>query len=84
MGARTRAELNSNGLPTEAYWRGRATRSRLCAAATSKDEVREALLNIAIMYDAMADRAARREARAQRRNSVRKWRSPSIEPSAKS
>jgi hypothetical protein len=33
------------------------------------DDLREVLLNIGIMYDALADRAAGREARADRRSS---------------
>jgi len=41
------------------------------AASITTDEAREALLNIAILYDSMADRAARREARARRRETKR-------------
>ena len=66
MSAQKSPALARTGLPTEAYWRARADRSRQCAASMVTDEVREALVNIAIMYDALADRAARREVRARR------------------
>jgi hypothetical protein len=54
-----------NGLRSAAYWRQRAETARLCAADMTNDEVRATLLDIAIIYDSMADRAARREGRAK-------------------
>ena len=67
MSARNSPASPQSGLPSEAYWRGRAERCRTNAVAVTTDDAREALLNIAIMYDSMADRAARREARTRRR-----------------
>jgi hypothetical protein len=67
MSARSSTASPRSGLPTEAYWRNRAENCRECAVAATTEDAREAFLNIAIMYDSMADRAARREARVRRR-----------------
>ena len=56
--------MDGSGLQSSAYWRQRAEQARLCAAEMASDDVRATLLDIAIVYDSMADRAARRE-RAQ-------------------
>jgi hypothetical protein len=51
------------GLPRPAYWRLRAEKARRCAREMRLNDARQALLNIAKIYDSMADRAAEREAR---------------------
>ena len=53
--------MDCNGLQSSAYWRQRAEKARLCAAEMTSDDVRATLLDIAIVYESMAERAARRE-----------------------
>ena len=54
-----------SGLPSAAYWQHRAEKARLCAAQMTSDDIRAKLLEIAIIYDSMADRAGRKETRAK-------------------
>ena len=53
--------MDRNGLQSSAYWRQRAEKARLCAAEMTSDEIRATLLDIAIVYESMAERAAKRE-----------------------
>ena len=62
--------MDQDALKSAAYWRQRADRARFCAAESVGDEIRASLLGIAIIYDSMADRAARREAREARSKEV--------------
>jgi hypothetical protein len=49
------------GLPSAAYWRQRAERARHCAQEMRVSEAQQAFLNIAKIYDSMAEHAAERE-----------------------
>jgi len=51
MSAQKIPALTRIGLPTEAYWRACADRWRQCAASIVTDEVRQALVNIAIFRE---------------------------------
>ena len=48
-------------LPRSSYWRQRAKEARTRAEDFGDSEAKATLLNVAAMYDAMADRAKERE-----------------------
>ena len=48
-------------LPRSTYWRHRAEEARTRADGFHNPEAKATLLNVAAMYDAMADRAEERE-----------------------
>jgi hypothetical protein len=55
--------IKDDGLPSSSYWCERADEARAKAEEMRSGEAEAALLDIAAMYDRMADRAAEREAK---------------------
>jgi hypothetical protein len=51
------------GLLSSSYWRERAVETRAKAGEMRSDDAQSALLDIAAMYDRMAERAAEKEAK---------------------
>jgi hypothetical protein len=54
---------DNDELHTSAYWRDRAEEARVKAGEMRSHDAERSFLEIARMYDNMADRAAKREAR---------------------
>jgi hypothetical protein len=53
-----------NELRSSQYWRGRAEEARIRAGEMRSPSAESSMLDIAAMYERMADRAAEREARS--------------------
>lgn len=59
-GMRVMTVIDGDGLRTPAYWLDRAEEARARADEMRDEEARLAMENIALMYEALGERAARR------------------------